>query len=108
VLVLPSRTIARWKEQFGRVIIEAHACGTPVIGSDSGAIPEVIADAGLVFPEGDAPKLAAALETLAQNPTLARDLGTKGLDNARTLFTWKNVAERMATIFQQAAGTLPA
>ena len=42
VLILPSRTTTRWKEQFGRVIIEAHACGTPVIGSDSGAIPEVI------------------------------------------------------------------
>ena len=40
VLLLPSRTTSRWKEQFGRVIIEAHACGIPVIGSDSGAIPE--------------------------------------------------------------------
>lgn len=39
VLVLPSRTTATWKEQFGRVLVEAMACQTPVIGSDSGEIP---------------------------------------------------------------------
>ena len=55
VLVLPSRTTPSWKEQFGRVLIEAHACGVPTIGSSSGAIPDVIENAGLVFPEGDAP-----------------------------------------------------
>lgn len=64
VLALPSRTTPRWKEQFGRVIIEAHACATPVIGSDSGAIPSVIGNAGLVFPEGDARAIAAVIKTL--------------------------------------------
>ena len=48
-LVLPSRTTPRWKEQFGRVLIEAMACGVPPVGSDSGEIPHVIDDAGLVF-----------------------------------------------------------
>ena len=43
---MPSRTLPNWKEQFGRVIIEAMACGVPVVGSDSGAIPDVIGDAG--------------------------------------------------------------
>ena len=52
-LVLPSRTQENWMEQFGRVLIEAMACGVPVIGSNSGEIPHVIGDAGLVFPEGD-------------------------------------------------------
>jgi len=59
-LVLPSRTTARWKEQFGRVLIEAQACQTPVIGSDSGAIPEVIGSAGMIVPEGSAEALACA------------------------------------------------
>ncbi|HEY9644931.1 MAG TPA: hormogonium polysaccharide biosynthesis glycosyltransferase HpsO, partial [Chroococcidiopsis sp.] len=62
-LVLPSETTYRfktltavgWKEQFGHVLIEAMACQVPVIGSDSGEIPNVIADSGLIFPEGDAP-----------------------------------------------------
>jgi len=42
VLVLPSRSRSFWKEQFGRVLIEAMACGVPVIGSSSGEIPNVI------------------------------------------------------------------
>ncbi len=61
VFVLPSRTTPRWKEQFGRVIIEAQACGTPVIGSDSGAIPEVVGKGGWIVPERDPPGLANAL-----------------------------------------------
>jgi len=64
VLVVPSRSSAVWKEQFGRVIVEAMGCGTPVVGAASGAIPEVIADAGLLFPEGDAGALAEQLREL--------------------------------------------
>jgi len=100
VLVLPSRTTPRWKEQFGRVIIEAHACATPVIGTDSGAIPDVIANAGLIVPEGNPQELASALTTLAANPHIARALGEQGLHHARELFTWQRVAQRMAGIYQ--------
>ena len=51
VLVVPSETQPNWKEQFGRVITEAMSCGTPVIGSSSGEIPNLIrkSDGGLVF-----------------------------------------------------------
>lgn len=52
VVVLPSISTPKWKEQYGRVIPEAMACGKIVIGSDSGAIPELIADCGFTFPEG--------------------------------------------------------
>ncbi|MCH8258470.1 MAG: glycosyltransferase, partial [Proteobacteria bacterium] len=48
MLVAPSQTTPSWKEQFGRMVIEAFACGVPVIGSDSGEIPRVIDDAGIV------------------------------------------------------------
>lgn len=78
-LVLPSRTTPRWKEQFGRVLVEAMASGVPVIGSSSGAIPEVLGDAGLIFPEGDATALAAALERLRTEPALGADLRERGL-----------------------------
>lgn len=78
VLVLPSLTTARWKEQFGHVLIEAMACGVPVVGSSSGAIPEVIGHAGLVFAEGRADRLVTALRQLGNFPVLRRCLATAG------------------------------
>jgi glycosyltransferase involved in cell wall biosynthesis len=82
VLVLPSRSMPYWKEQFGRVLVEAMACGVPVIGSDSGAIPAVIGDAGLVFPEGDAKALAEHIHRLATHSDIWSDLQRRGLNRA--------------------------
>jgi glycosyltransferase involved in cell wall biosynthesis len=65
VLVLPSRTLATWTEPVAQVLMEAMAHEVAVIGSDSGVIPEVIGDAGVVVPAGDAGALAAALGRLA-------------------------------------------
>lgn len=98
-LVLPSRTVPSWREQFGRVIIEAHACATPVIGSDSGAIPEVIGAAGHVFPEGEAAPLAGAIERLHAAPEEGRRLGQLGRQRVEERFTWQRVAERMRDIY---------
>jgi glycosyltransferase involved in cell wall biosynthesis len=61
ILVLPSRRKAMWAEQFGRVLVEAMAAGKIVIGSSSGAIPEVIGNAGFVFPENDSAALTGEL-----------------------------------------------
>ena len=71
-LVLPSLTRPFWKEQFGRVLIEALACNTPVIGSDSGEIPHLIRKlgGGLVVREGDDAALAAAMESLVRDPAV--------------------------------------
>jgi glycosyltransferase involved in cell wall biosynthesis len=105
VLVLPSRTTARWKEQFGRVIIEAHACATPVIGSDSGAIPAVIGDAGLVFSEGDARAFADAIQTLKNDPECARRMGATGRAQVEAKYTWARVAEQMHFIYKRVLET---
>jgi glycosyltransferase involved in cell wall biosynthesis len=80
-LVLPSRTVIeeRFKEQFGLVLAQAMACGVAVVGSSSGAIPEVIGDAGLVFPEGDVGALRGALQRLMDDERLRRDLAQRGL-----------------------------
>lgn len=67
VLVVPSLTIPRWKEQYGRVIAEAMACGVPVVGSDSGAIPEVVGSAGFIVPEGDPFALAESVKRVIFN-----------------------------------------
>jgi glycosyltransferase involved in cell wall biosynthesis len=89
VLVLPSRTTATWKEQFGRVIIEALWCGVPVVGSDSGAIPWLIelTGGGCTFPEGDVERLAAALTRLRGDPELRRELAARGRAEVARRFT---------------------
>ncbi|MGI4790075.1 MAG: glycosyltransferase [Janthinobacterium lividum] len=104
-LILPSHTTPRWKEQFGRVIIEAQACETPVIGSDSGAIPDVVGEGGLIFPEGNPKALAAAILELHSDPEKARERGKAGRRQAEDQYTWARVAERMWKIYRE---TLPA
>ena len=107
-LVLPSRTTPSWKEQFGRVLIEAASCGVPVVGSDSGAIPEVLghgADTlGLTFPEGDAAALARTILSLKNDPDGARALGEVGARRARQEFSWARVAARMNAIYGELCG----
>lgn len=99
VLALPSRTTARWKEQFGRVIIEAHACGVPVLGSDSGAIPEVVGAGGVIVPEQNPGALARALRELQGDPARARALGEAGRRQVLAGCTWEQVAQRMRSIY---------
>ncbi len=99
-LVIPSLTRPNWKEQFGRVIVEAMACGVPVVGSDSGAIPDVIGDAGRIVPEGDVAALAAALRDLAVSPELRRDLGARGRDRVLGQFTQAQVAVQTVEVYR--------
>jgi glycosyltransferase involved in cell wall biosynthesis len=104
VLILPSHTTASWKEQFGRVLIEAGACGVAVVGSSSGAIPEVVEDAGLVFPERDPEALAAALKRLKDDPELLKRCGEVGFERATTKFSWECVAAQMREIYRKNLG----
>jgi glycosyltransferase involved in cell wall biosynthesis len=106
-LVLPSRTTPVWKEQFGRVLAEAMACGVPVVGSDSGAIPEVIGEAGLIFPEGDAAALAQCLRRLQAEPALRRALVARGLARAQSEFAQSVIAARTLAVYRQLLGQQP-
>lgn len=99
VLVLPSLTGEDWKEQFGQVLIEAMACGTPVVGSDSGAIPSVIGDAGLIFKEGDAGDLAEKLKTLMKEE-FREELRQRGLKRVDTYFTHAKVAAATHEVYR--------
>lgn len=77
-LVVPSLTIPGWKEQFGGVLADGMAMGLPLVGSDSGAIPDVIGPAGLIVPEGKPDALAANLRRLQEAPDLRWQLGEAG------------------------------
>lgn len=100
VLVLPSRTMPNWKEQFGRVLVEAMACGVPVIGAATGAIPEVIGDTGLLFPEGDQHALRDQLLRLMADPTLRRALGLAGRRRVLEHFTQAHIAARTVEVYR--------
>ncbi|MBD2426118.1 hormogonium polysaccharide biosynthesis glycosyltransferase HpsO [Phormidium sp. FACHB-1136] len=107
-LVLPSETTYQfktltsvgWKEQFGHVLIEAMACAVPVIGSDSGEIPHVIQDAGLVFPEGNAAALADRLRLLLENPSQRQTLAERGYSRAITHYTNTALAKELLAFYQ--------
>ena len=99
-LVVPSRTRPNWKEQFGRVIVEAMACGVPVIGSDSGEIPNVIGDAGLVFPEEQVEVLRAHLARLLGDPALHQELARRGRERILARFTQAQIAAQTYGVYR--------
>ena len=99
--VLPSLTRPHWKEQFGRVLVEAMASGVPVVGSDSGAIPGVIGDAGLIFPEGDAGALNVCLSRLMNEPALRDTLCQRGRERVLAHFTHHSVAAATVEAYRE-------
>lgn len=99
ILVIPSRTRSSWKEQYGRVIVEAMACEVAVIGSDSGAIPDVIGDAGLVFPEDDHVALADRLQRLIEDSQLRHKLSIKGRQRVLANFTQQQIAAHTTAVY---------
>lgn len=101
VLVLPSRSTKVWKEQFGRVLVEAMACALPVVGSDSGAIPEVVGPDGLIFKEGDPEDLARCLSRLIDSPVLRENLANRGYFRATTVYSQERIAARTAAFYRR-------
>lgn len=101
-LVLPSETTKYWREQFGKVLIEAMSCEVPVIGSDSGEIPTVIGDAGLVFREKDPDDLAAKIVSLASE-TARVEWARKGRARVLQEYSWEVVARRTIGFYRDLA-----
>ncbi|MCS7299889.1 MAG: glycosyltransferase [Spirochaetia bacterium] len=100
VLVLPSRTVPWWKEQFGRVLVEAMACGTPCVGSSSGEIPRVINNPNLIFQEDNFKELADILEKF-YNKEYSKDKLLESLIQYSKNFTIEAVAKNKAEIVRK-------
>jgi glycosyltransferase involved in cell wall biosynthesis len=101
VVVMPTQTTRRIREQFGRVLVEAMAAGVPVIGSTSGAIPEVIGDAGLIAAEGDAAALGAALQQLLSDSSLRSKLARAGRERVEQHYSWARVADQTYEFYRR-------
>lgn len=99
VLCAPSRTTPRWREQFGRMLVEAMACGVPVVASRSGEIPHVVGDAGLIVAEDDVAAWTAAIDGLLSAAPRRATLAARGLERARGEFALPVVARRHLDFF---------
>ena len=104
ILVLPSRTRPNWMEQFGRVLIEAMACGVTVVGAQSGEIPQVIGEAGLTFPEADVPALRHILHELISDVARRQSLGRAGRVRVLTHYTQRHIAEETIKVYREVLG----
>jgi glycosyltransferase involved in cell wall biosynthesis len=102
LLVQPSLTRNNWKEQFGRAVMEAMACGVPVIGSDSGEIPHVLGDAGLVVREGDPQALRDTIARLLQDDNLRHELAMRGRQRVLDCYTHARIAEQTVAAYRAA------
>ena len=104
VLALLTRTTSTVQEQFGRVIIEAQACGTPVIGSGSGAIPDVVGDGGWIVPERAPAAVAALLDRLAGQPLELAAAQARAMRQVAERFSFPNQAAALEHAWWSAAG----
>jgi L-malate glycosyltransferase len=108
VLAVPSRSLPRWQEQFGRVVVEALACGVPVVTSDSGELPRLVSatGGGWTFPEGDALALAALLGQLARCPEMLAGPSQEGRRAVVKQFAVRAAAARFADVVEAAVGRM--
>jgi glycosyltransferase involved in cell wall biosynthesis len=101
ILCAPSETTARWREQFGRMLIEAMACGVTVVASTSGEIPHVVADAGVLLPEREPERWSEALERLLADAAARRTFVDRGLARVHEHFAWPVVARKHLAFFEE-------
>lgn len=104
VLAVPSVPLAGWIEQFGRVVVEAQAAGVPVVASASGALPDVVGEAGLQVPPNDPAALGAALGRFLDEPGLWPRLRRAGLESS-TRYSWEEVARAQLALYRRVAGS---
>ncbi len=88
-------------EGFGLPLIEAMACGTPVVSSDRAAMPELVDGAGLLVDPENVDAITDAIARLLSDADLARDLGRRGLERSRR-YSWAETASRTLTVYRDA------
>lgn len=99
LLAAPSLTTPKWREQFGRMLVESFACGVPIVASDSGEIPYVVGDAGILVPEGDTQAWSAAIAALINDSARRVELARLGRARAGR-FGWPRIAAEHLRFFE--------
>jgi len=99
ILVLPSKKTKTWEEQYGMVLVEAMASAIPIVAYETGAISEIVQDAGILIPQ-DTKKLHDAIKYLAGNFKQREKLGKIGRKRAEIYFDAKKTAKSLAKIYE--------
>jgi glycosyltransferase involved in cell wall biosynthesis len=100
LVAVPSRY-----EGFGLPAAEALACGTPVVATRAGALPEVVGPAGgVLVPRDDADALARAIESLLERPAARAELGARGRQRIESTYAWPRIAEATADVYRELLG----
>ncbi len=102
IVCVPSKTTKTWKEQFGRVLIEGAACGSVLIGSNSGEIPNVMKVLGCseqVFEEGNVDDLAQKIHRLVVNSEQRSKIAKEQLDNILKHYTYSSLGKKLVENF---------
>jgi glycosyltransferase involved in cell wall biosynthesis len=89
-------------EGFGLPAAEAMCCGTPVISTTAGALPEIVGDAGILVPPADTRALADAIAGLLDNRDRRRQLGEMGHRRVTNMFNWRNTAKHTVEVYEEA------
>jgi glycosyltransferase involved in cell wall biosynthesis len=108
MLVLPSYTVAHWKEQFGQVLVQAMASEVPVVGSTHAEIPRVIGEAGFTFEEKNWGEMRAVMQRLVDDPALREEYAAKGRARVLEHYTNTRMAEKTMAVYRELLGTSPA
>src|SRR5207253_8261841 len=90
-------------EGFGLPVLEAMACGTPVVTSDRSSLPEVAGDAAVLCDPTDPESIGEALSSVLRDPDLAVRLGRSGLERAAR-YTWERRARETASLYRALVG----
>ena len=96
IFLLPSLTISTWEEQYGMALVEAMACGLPIITTGTGAIPEVVGHAALIV---SPQHLKSAIFELINNPTKRAQLSSRSINQTRELDV-HNISHQLANLYQ--------
>jgi glycosyltransferase involved in cell wall biosynthesis len=100
LVVVPSQ----WQEAFGLAVVEGMAAGKPVVVTESGAMPQIVGDAGLVVPRHDAVAMAEALQRVLSDETLARRLSLRARRRAEERYAMDRYVDRTVEVYLRLLG----